>query len=146
SGLNPEVTASVSQDKKTISAIVPVNTDVTALVPTIVVSEKATVSPAPGVATDFTNSVTYTVTAEDGSAQQYVATVTVDGEEEEEEQEEEEEEEEQEQEENGPVIEEVLETTVEQGATLTINGSNFGDPASIRVILKNTSTEEEIEI
>ena len=44
-------------------------TDVTALVPTVTVSASATVSPLSGAATDFTNAVTYTVTAENGSTQ-----------------------------------------------------------------------------
>ena len=35
-------------------------------VPTITISENATISPASGVATDFTNAVVYTVTSEDG--------------------------------------------------------------------------------
>ncbi|PIB34045.1 hypothetical protein BFP72_00665 [Reichenbachiella sp. 5M10] len=45
------------------------------LTPTITVSNKATVSPKSGVAQDFTSPVTYTVTAEDGSTQTYVATI-----------------------------------------------------------------------
>jgi hypothetical protein len=54
----------------------PKGTVVTSLTPTIVVSEKATVSPTG--AQDFTNSVTYTVTAEDGTTKKtYTATATV---------------------------------------------------------------------
>lgn len=53
-------------------------TDVTALTPTIVVSTGATVSPASGTAKDFTNAVTYTVTAANGtSTKAYTVTVTV---------------------------------------------------------------------
>jgi hypothetical protein len=62
-----------------ITVGVPTGTNVTALVPTIVVSPGATVSPASEVAQDFTNPVTYTVTAPDGSTQQYVVTVVVGG-------------------------------------------------------------------
>src|SRR5690606_17310475 len=48
---------------------------ITSLVPTIKVSEKATVSPE-GVQ-DFSSEVTYTVTAEDGTKAEYIATVTI---------------------------------------------------------------------
>jgi len=44
----------------------PCGTDVTNLIPNITISAGATISPASGVAQDFTNPVTYTVTAEDG--------------------------------------------------------------------------------
>lgn len=49
--------------------------DLTALVPTFKVSDKATVEPASGVAQDFSKGkqVTYTVTAEDGTQKTYVA-------------------------------------------------------------------------
>jgi hypothetical protein len=45
------------------------------LVPTISVSNLAKVSPEPGTAVDFTEPQTYTVTAEDGSTQDYLVTV-----------------------------------------------------------------------
>ena len=54
-------------DLKRIVLVVPYGTDVTALVPVIEVSEGATVVPVPGEPTDFTEAVTYTVTAQDGS-------------------------------------------------------------------------------
>jgi hypothetical protein len=49
----------------TITLIVPEDADLTALTPTITVSEGATISPASGVEQDFSSAVTYTVTAED---------------------------------------------------------------------------------
>lgn len=76
-GLNPAVTATIDATAKTISATVTAGTDVTKLVPTITLSDKATVSPASGVAQDFSKAVTYTVTAEDGTTQAYIATVAV---------------------------------------------------------------------
>ena len=77
--LSPVVVAGVvDATAKTISATVASGTDVTKLVPTITLSDKATVSPATGAAQDFSKAVTYTVTAEDGSTQAYTATVTVD--------------------------------------------------------------------
>ncbi len=51
----------------TISVTMPYGTDVTALKPNIMVSAGATVSPASGVAQDFTEAVVYTVTAQDGT-------------------------------------------------------------------------------
>lgn len=57
----------------------PEGTDVTSLVPTIVVSEGATVSPASGEAQDFTNPVIYTVTALNGTTATYTAKVFVEG-------------------------------------------------------------------
>lgn len=62
-----------------ISFVLPNGTDVTQLVPTIVVSEGATISPASGVAQDFTNPVTYTVTAQNGTTAEYTVLVVVEG-------------------------------------------------------------------
>ena len=75
---SPSVEAVITESAKTIVAVVPFGTDVTALVPIITVSDKATVSPASGMPVNFTNPVTFTVTAEDGSTATYVASVTVD--------------------------------------------------------------------
>lgn len=75
---SPAVEAVITESAKTIVAVVPFGTDVTALVPIITVSDKATVSPASGSPVNFTNPVSFTVTAEDGSQVNYVATITVD--------------------------------------------------------------------
>ena len=75
--LSPAVDATIDVANKTISATLPAGTKVTALVPTITLSDKATVSPATGVATDFTKEVSYTVTAEDLSTQVWKVNVTV---------------------------------------------------------------------
>ena len=62
-----------------ITVRVPVGTTVTALTPTIVASENASVNPASNVAKDFSNPVTYTVTAEDThTTKTYVASVVAD--------------------------------------------------------------------
>ena len=74
--LDPDVVGVINEAAKTIALTVPFGTDVTALVPTIV-HTGASVSPASGAAQDFTSPVNYTVTAEDGSTQAYVVTVTV---------------------------------------------------------------------
>ena len=60
----------------TVAITVPYGTDVTAVTPSIVITG-ASVSPASGVAKDFTNPVIYTVTATDGSTKDYTVTVTV---------------------------------------------------------------------
>ena len=73
----PPAVGVIDEAAKTIAVAVPVGTDVTALAPVITISENATVSPASGVATNFTNPVKYTVTAEDGSTAEYMVTVTV---------------------------------------------------------------------
>jgi hypothetical protein len=73
----PPAVGVIDEGAKSIAVEVPLSTDVSALIPVIAISDKATISPASGVAQNFTNSVTYTVTAEDGSAANYVVTVTV---------------------------------------------------------------------
>jgi len=79
SGLNPVVNGAIDNTNYTVSLTVPTGTDVTTLIPSISVSDYATVSPSSNVAQDFTNPVTYTVTAQDGSTQAYTVTVTVAG-------------------------------------------------------------------
>ena len=58
-----------------IAATVAYNVDVTALVPTITIAATSSISPASGIAQDFTNPVTYTVTAENGDELVYTVTV-----------------------------------------------------------------------
>lgn len=72
--LNPAVTGTITEGSHTISLDVPQGTSVTALVPTITITGSS-VSPASGVARDFTNPVTYTVTAADSTTQAYTVTV-----------------------------------------------------------------------
>ncbi len=52
----------IDQDTKTITIYVPASVDITALVPTITYSVNATITPASGVAQDFSEPVTYVVT------------------------------------------------------------------------------------
>ena len=72
----PSVLGVVSSTAYAVSLLVPNVTDVTALVPTIALSNGATVNPNTGVAQDFTSPVTYTVTAADGTTRSYLVTVT----------------------------------------------------------------------
>lgn len=56
------------------------NEQLAALVPTITISDKATITPANGVAQDFTKPVVYTVTSEDGIVTtQYTVTAELEG-------------------------------------------------------------------
>ncbi|MDD2196437.1 MAG: DUF5018 domain-containing protein, partial [Bacteroidales bacterium] len=68
--------AVIDSEAKTVEISVAPGTDVTTLVPTITVSLGATINPLSDVAQDFTNAVTYTVTAQDGTTTK-VWTVTV---------------------------------------------------------------------
>lgn len=74
---NSGVTGEVNTLGNTVTLSVPYGTDITALVPTISLSDGASVSPLSNVPQDFTNPITYTITAEDGSIQTYTVTVEV---------------------------------------------------------------------
>ena len=75
-GLNPVVNGVINESAKTISLTVPYGTNVSNLVPTIV-HTGASISPGSGVARNFTNPVTYTVTAANSTTQNYQVTVDV---------------------------------------------------------------------
>nr|WP_275901555.1 DUF5018 domain-containing protein [Cohnella algarum] len=75
-GLTPAVVGTVDEANHEIELTVPYGTDLTNLVPTIA-HTGASVSPKSGIAQDFTNPVTYTVTAADGTQQAYAVTVAV---------------------------------------------------------------------
>lgn len=70
-------TTSIDNVTHTVVVNMPTGTDVTALVPTITVSTGASISPASGVAQDFTTSKTYTVTAEGGNTQNWNVSVVI---------------------------------------------------------------------
>jgi Domain of unknown function (DUF5018) len=72
----PAVQATIDEATKRITAIVPPTADITILIPSISVSLKAKVLPDSGKVQDFTNDVTYTVTAEDGTKQDYKVMVS----------------------------------------------------------------------
>ncbi|MFC4305190.1 S-layer homology domain-containing protein, partial [Cohnella boryungensis] len=72
----PTAAGTVNEANHTIAVTVPYGTDVTSLTPTIA-HTGASISPTSGAAQDFTNPVTYTVTAADGSTQNYVVTVNI---------------------------------------------------------------------
>ncbi len=72
----PAATGSINEITHTVTVNVPYGTGVTSLSPTIT-HTGASISPLSEVARNFENPVTYTVTAEDGSTQDYVVTVIV---------------------------------------------------------------------
>lgn len=72
---DPIVSASISGSD--VKAVVPKNTDVSALVPTIEISDLATVDPASGIAQDFSSPVVYTVAAENGDEKTYTVEVEI---------------------------------------------------------------------
>ncbi len=74
---NIPVRASIDSVQKTISITLPVGSDASKLAPIIIISNKATISPASGVIQDFTKPVIYSVTAEDGTIANYTVNVTV---------------------------------------------------------------------
>lgn len=67
----------INESEHTISLTVPYGTDVSALQASISISSEATIYPKTVTVQDFSSPVTYTVTAEDGSKQDYIATITV---------------------------------------------------------------------
>ncbi len=67
--------AVIDETAHTVSLEVEYNVSLTSLIPTITISDLASISPASGVAQDFTNPVTYMVTAENGDEQEWIATV-----------------------------------------------------------------------
>jgi hypothetical protein len=74
--LSPNVTGLVDTVNGTISLTVPFGTNVKSIIPTITITG-ASISPKTGVSKNFTNPVSYIVTAQDGSKQTYKATVTI---------------------------------------------------------------------
>lgn len=73
--VDPPVTGDIIEANHTIAVTVPYGTNVTALTP-MIGHTGASVDPASGVPQNFTNPVTYTVRAGDGSTQVYTVTVT----------------------------------------------------------------------
>ncbi len=79
-GLTPSVTGTIVEANHTVTLTVPYNTAVTGLVSTFSLSAGAaakvggTAQTSASTANDFTNPVTYTVTAADGTTQAYTVT------------------------------------------------------------------------
>ena len=75
--LSPAVVGTITESNYTIALTVPFGTDLSSLTPTIVISAGATVFLPSGWTTFFNTPKTYTVTAADGSTQNYTVTVNV---------------------------------------------------------------------
>lgn len=75
--LSPVVNGVVDNTNHTVSLTVPYGTNISNIIPSITNSPKSVITPQDGEAKDFTNNVTYTVTAEDGTTESYIVTVTV---------------------------------------------------------------------
>jgi hypothetical protein len=69
-------TGTIDEEAKTITIIVPYGTAVTAMTATAA-HTGASISPDPAAATDYANPVSYTVTAEDDTTQDYTITVNM---------------------------------------------------------------------
>jgi|GEM_PF-4199564 len=68
---------SIDQENKTITLKVPTKVDISNIVPTINISEGASIQPNSLVPVDLSSDKTYIVTAEDGTSQSYIVSATV---------------------------------------------------------------------
>lgn len=73
---NPSILANIDPVKKTITATVTATTDLTKLKPTLILSTGSKANPSSGTVIDFSKSVNFVITAEDGSSQTYIVTVS----------------------------------------------------------------------
>ncbi|MBQ3828419.1 MAG: DUF4960 domain-containing protein, partial [Prevotella sp.] len=76
--LNDIYTGTIDQDAKTITVYVPAAVGITSLVPTITYSQNATITPASGVAQDFSSPVTYKVTNNSAESTYTVTVIAID--------------------------------------------------------------------
>ena len=76
--INDIYQGTIDQTAKTITVYVPGSIGLTSLVPTIVYSQNASITPASGVAQDFTNPVTYTVKNNSAEATYTVKVIAID--------------------------------------------------------------------
>lgn len=74
----PEIDGSATIDagNHTVVAAAAAGTDLSAITPAITVSTRASITPNSGVEQDFSTTVNYTVTAEDGTPQAWAVTIT----------------------------------------------------------------------
>lgn len=62
---------------KTVTIKAPESTDITQIIPQFDISENATIYPPSGVATDFSDPVTYTITSEDNSSKNVFTVIVI---------------------------------------------------------------------
>lgn len=75
-GLSTELEATINEENKTITAVIPRENDITKLTPTISISDLASISPASDVEVDFSEDVVYTLVAEDGTEVKYTVSIS----------------------------------------------------------------------
>jgi Leucine-rich repeat (LRR) protein len=75
--LDLNVTATIDEKDKTITALLPYGASLLNLTPAITISKGASISPGNGEPLDFTAQVNYTVTAEDGTTAVYSVAASV---------------------------------------------------------------------
>lgn len=127
SGLSPVVTGEISNIENEINLIVPNGTDVTALISTIEISPKATVSPSSGTAVNFSTPVAFTVKAEDDTEKIYLATVVISTE-------------------VDFTVVPFDVTDIQQDNVLIISGTNFGsDYTKNKVVLRKKGSDPLLE-
>ncbi|MBN2400766.1 MAG: hypothetical protein JXN64_00045 [Spirochaetes bacterium] len=73
---SPAATGFINETNHTVNVEVPYGTNITSLVPAII-HTGASISPASGIARNFSNAISYAVTAADLSTQNYTVTVTI---------------------------------------------------------------------
>lgn len=71
----PVIEGDINEKNHTVYAVVPDGTDLTNIIPTILVSNNATIFPASGTKVNFNVPIIYTVKAQDGSTQDYTIMV-----------------------------------------------------------------------
>ncbi|KAG1649373.1 hypothetical protein GQR58_029091 [Nymphon striatum] len=67
----------IDQENNTIQLVVPIGTDVTALIPEFEISTYATAVPGIGIPIDFSTTQAYIVTAQDGTSQEWIVEVQI---------------------------------------------------------------------
>lgn len=67
----------IDQENNTIQLVVPIGTDVTALIPEFEISTYATAVPGIGIPADFSTTQAYIVTAQDGTTQEWIVDVQI---------------------------------------------------------------------
>lgn len=67
----------IDEENKIILVVMPIGADLTALKPAIEIGAYASIDPEIGTALDFTMQQTYTVTAQDGTAQEWIVEVKI---------------------------------------------------------------------
>jgi len=77
--LTPHTVGIIKEPAYTITMVVPQGVDVTSLSPIINIAPNSSIIPANNIPQDFTNPVTYTVTAQDGGKQSYIVNIIRDG-------------------------------------------------------------------